>query len=205
MTDFILELDREILLAVNGWNSPVADSIMLFFSNIPIWIPLYVIVAALLFVPRWYGAGSTARLVRERGSAPTWLIGVISLAAVAVCFGCTDQLTHIMKESIGRLRPSHEPLLEPFVRLAEGKGGLYGFPSGHAASSMGFAVITSLIFRKQWYSLLIISWSAVICYSRIYLAKHYLTDVICGALLGIIFAVAIYYLWKYVLLHRRHN
>lgn len=204
MPDSILQLDREILLAVNGWNSPAADMIMMFFSSITVWIPLYVVMAGLMFVPGWYGRRSAANTAYGSGSK-FWVIGLISLAAAGICFGLTDQITHIMKESIQRFRPSHEPLLEPFVRLIDGAGGLYGFPSGHAASSMGFAVITSLIFRKRWYSILIICWSLVVGYSRMYLARHYLSDVLCGILIGIIIAVSVYYLWKYVLLYRHHH
>ena len=51
--EHIIGLDTSLLLAINGWNSPIADKIMLFFSAIPVWIPLYVIVAALMFWPRW--------------------------------------------------------------------------------------------------------------------------------------------------------
>lgn len=197
--DWLLNLDRELLLAVNGWNSPIADKIMLFFSAIPVWIPLYVIVAALMFWPRWQTLRSE--------KIPFWAAGIFCIVAIAICFGFCDQASSFIKESVQRFRPGHEPTLEGLVRLLEGKGGNYGFVSGHAANSFGFATITSLIFRKKPYTAAIFCWAAIVSYSRIYLAKHYPLDVICGAILGVAIAISIYLLLKYLLhryeMHRR--
>lgn len=197
--DWLLNLDRELLLAVNGWNSPIADRIMLFFSAIPVWIPLYIIIAALMFWPRW----QTLRSER----IPVWMTALFCIIAIAVCFGFCDQASSFIKESVQRFRPGHEPALEGLVRLLEGKGGNYGFVSGHAANSFGFATITSLIFRKKPYTAAIFCWASIVSYSRIYLAKHYPLDVICGAILGIAIAISVYMLLKYLLhkyeMHRR--
>ena len=197
--EHIIGLDTSLLLAINGWHSPIADKIMLFFSAIPVWIPLYVIVAALMFWPRWQ------TLKSER--IPVWMTALFCIIAIAICFGFCDQASSFIKESIQRFRPGHEPALEGLVRLLEGKGGNYGFVSGHAANSFGFATITSLIFRKKPYTAAIFCWAAIVSYSRIYLAKHYPLDVICGAILGVAIAISIYLLLKYLLhryeMHRR--
>ena len=197
--DWLLNLDRELLLAVNGWNSPIADKIMLFFSAIPVWIPLYIIIAALMFWPRWQTLRSE--------KIPFWATGIFCIVAIAICFGFCDQASSFIKESVQRFRPGHEPALEGLVRLLEGKGSNYGFVSGHAANSFGFATITSLIFRKKPYTATIFCWAAIVSYSRIYLAKHYPLDVICGAILGIAIAISVYMLLKYLLhkyeMHRR--
>ena len=197
--EHIIGLDTSLLLAINGWHSPIADKIMLFFSAIPVWIPLYVIVAALMFWPRWQ------TLKSER--IPVWMTALFCIIAIAICFGFCDQASSFIKESVQRFRPGHEPALEGLVRLLEGKGGNYGFVSGHAANSFGFATITSLIFRKKPYTAAIFCWAAIVSYSRIYLAKHYPLDVICGAILGVAIAISIYMLLKYLLhryeMHRR--
>ena len=197
--EHIISLDTSLLLAINGWHSPIADKIMLFFSAIPVWIPLYVIVAALMFWPRWQ------TLKSER--IPVWMTALVCIIAIAIGFGFCDQASSFIKESIQRFRPGHEPALEGLVRLLEGKGGNYGFVSGHAANSFGFATITSLIFRKKPYTAAIFCWAAIVSYSRIYLAKHYPLDVICGAILGVAIAISIYLLLKYLLhryeMHRR--
>ncbi|MBO7320609.1 MAG: phosphatase PAP2 family protein [Bacteroidales bacterium] len=186
--EHIIGLDTSLLLAINGWHSPIADKIMLFFSAIPVWIPLYVIVAALMFWPRWQ------TLKSER--IPVWMTALFCIIAIAICFGFCDQASSFIKESVQRFRPGHEPSLEGLVRLLEGKGGSYGFVSGHAANTFGLATLTSLIFRKKWYSIFIFLWAVTISYSRIYLAKHYPLDVICGALLGAAIGLLVYYILK---------
>lgn len=193
----LLELDRSLLVAVNGWHSPAADSVMLFFSGIWHWIPLYVLVVALMFCPRWWSRNPFVQGIRE--VAPMWLIGVVSVAALTVCFGLTDQTTNLIKDTVCRLRPSHEPLLEGIVRMPEGSGGLYGFSSGHAANTIALALLTSAMFRRRWYTVVMFLWSLTICYSRVYLAKHYPGDILAGILLGLLVAYIIFSLWAVVL------
>ena len=61
------------------------------------------------------------------------------------------------------------------------------------------AALTALIFRRGWYSAGILTWAALIGFSRIYLAKHFTTDVVCGALAGVLVAFAVYSLYRWVL------
>lgn len=190
--EWLLDLDTQLLLAINGWHSPVADKVMLFFSDIPVWIPLYVAIAALFFYPKWQSVRSEYTVF--------WFTGLMSVCAAAICFGLCDQVSVFIKESIGRFRPGHQPHLEAFVRLLEGEGSSYGFVSSHAANTFGLATLTSLIFRKKPFAVVIFTWAAVVSYSRVYLAKHYPLDVICGAFLGIALAISVYQVWKYALL-----
>jgi len=193
----LLELDRQILLAINGWHSPLADSIMLFFSGIPNWIPLYIILAALMFSPKWYGPKSYIQQIRP--PVPMWIIGLATLLALGLAFGLTDQISNLIKNTVCRPRPSHEPLLEGLVRTPEGQGGLYGFNSSHAANTMALAFFTAKVFCRRWYSIVIVLWSLIICYSRVYLAKHYLGDILAGLLLGLLIGYVVYCLWVVVL------
>lgn len=193
----LLELDREILLAVNGWHSATADSIMLFFSAAENWIPLYILLAALMFCPRWYGRKSYIHQMSPK--VPIWMVGIVTLLALGLAFGLTDQISNLIKNSVCRLRPSHEPLLEGLVRTPEGLGGLYGFNSSHAANTMALAFFTSLVFCRRWYTITITLWSLIICYSRIYLAKHYLGDILAGILLGLLVGYLVYCLWLVIL------
>ena len=88
------------------------------------------------------------------------------------------------------------PLL---LHLPEGAGGGFGFFSAHASNTFGLAVITALIFRRGWYSTGIVLWASLVSFSRIYLAKHFTTDVLCGALAGILIAMAVYVLYRLAL------
>ena len=70
------------------------------------------------------------------------------------------------------------------------------FPSGHTATA--FAIATVLIFflkNKKWQLPLLLS-AALVGYSRIYLAQHFLMDVIVGAFIGSISGILAFYFIK---------
>lgn len=197
MIDWLVEFDRGVTLGLNAIHTPFLDSVMLFLSAKTVWIPLYAALAVLMFIPKWYGRKSPAFRCGSR--IPIWLTGLIGVLAVLLCFGLTEQITNIVKNIVQRPRPGFDPVLEGLLHLPEGTGGGYGFFSAHASNTFGMAVITALIFRRKWYSACIIVWAALISFSRIYLAKHFTTDVLCGVLAGVIVGIAVWYLYRWVL------
>lgn len=197
MIHWLTGLDNEITLALNAMHTPIADSIMLFLSAKTVWIPLYVLLAVLMFIPKWYGKKSSA--FRYGSHIPLWLTGLIGILAVLLCFGLTEQITNIVKNIVERPRPGNTPILEGILHLPEGAGGGYGFFSAHASNTFGMAMITALIFKRRWYTTGIMVWASMISFSRIYLAKHFTTDVLCGALAGILIGLAVYFLYRWML------
>lgn len=69
-----------------------------------------------------------------------------------------------------------------------------GFPSGHTATAFAIATVLVLMMKKKNLQLLILIAAALIGYSRIYLAQHFLADVIIGALLGTVSGILSFYL-----------
>ena len=67
---------------------------------------------------------------------------------------------------------------------AEAVSGRFGTVSAHAATSVTLAVLACTTIRRRWFTLLMVLCTAAICYSRIYLAKHFPMDLVWGALLG---------------------
>lgn len=197
MIDWLIGLDHRITLGLNALHTPAMDSVMLFLSARMVWIPLYVLLAVLLFIPKWYGRKSAA--FRYGSRIPLWLTGLTGVLAVLICFGLTEQVTNLIKDWVERPRPGNDPLLEGLLHLPEGAGGGFGFFSAHASNTFGLAVITALIFRRGWYSAGIVLWASLVSFSRIYLAKHFTTDVLCGALAGILIAMAVYVLYRLAL------
>ena len=57
------------------------------------------------------------------------------------------------------------------------------FPSGHAASAFALAVV----FASRWKRAAILFWllAAIVAFSRMYLDRHYLSDVVVAAVIGV--------------------
>ena len=172
-----MNLDADILLWINGHNYPWLDEVMWIVSNPKTWIPLYVVLVALL-----------AYRYRD------WRAMIFVLAAFGIAVGLSDYMcSGIIKPLVCRLRPTHEPAIDP-IHLVHGyAGGLYGFCSSHAANSMAVALLFSLLYRKKTATVLLMGWVAVVCYSRMYLGVHYPGDIVAGLFIGALFAVLVYW------------
>lgn len=177
----LINWDRALFLAINAGHRPWLDPVMRFFSNIPVWIPLYALLIFFFFYKR------------------PWRAGLLALACVGLCFALTDHISaSVIKEAVARLRPGHDPLLQDTVRLLEGKGGLYGFVSSHAANTFGLACFCALFYKRKWVGTALFVWAAWVSYSRIYVGKHFPLDVLCGALLGLLVGWGCYALYAYL-------
>ena len=71
------------------------------------------------------------------------------------------------------------------------------FPSGHAFSSFLCAML--LCFYNKKLGFITFPLAFLISLSRIYLCVHYPTDVLAGAVIGIVFAVNMYYLSEFII------
>ena len=198
----LIELDKQLLLAINHWTSPWADVVMHTLSQVAVWFPMYLLVAVALFFPKVYSQRSIAR--RDCSDAKVWLVGLCGFVAVLICYLLTDHVSDIVRNTVCRFRPGHDPEIGSLVRLIDGPGNLYGFFSGHAANTIGFAVLTSLIFRRKAWTIFSITWALLVSYSRMYLGRHYPIDVATGILCGVIFAAAGYWLYKFLMKRLSH-
>jgi undecaprenyl-diphosphatase len=182
MIEFLLNLDRDLLLLINGWNAPWLDSFMVTLTNGLKWSPLFLIVIGMMICKfRWQS--------------------IVMLIFVALVIFLTDRISAgLIKPWIGRLRPSHEPGLEGLLHLVNGyKGGLYSFVSSHAANAFGVATFLWLVLRKniKWIWVMFI-WAAIFSYTRIYLGVHYPFDILGGGVLGTIIGLLVYKIGRVV-------
>jgi len=171
----ILEVDKEILLFLNGFHSPFWDTIMLMVTRKETWIPFFAII--IYFIIKNY-----------RGKA----VLVLFFMALVVLLG--DQFSGLLKENIQRLRPVHQPEIEHLVHNVLRKGGLYGFVSSHAANGFAIFAFSTRIFRNRTYWVLLLFWAVLFSYSRIYSGVHYPLDILGGAVLGWGIGVLLYQL-----------
>ncbi len=200
MLEQLLHIDTEMLLAINGWHAPWADTLMWIISAKATWIPLYVLLIGLLI---W----------RYRKPAPTsvkWLqrvpACVVMIVVIALAVGAADFIASgILKDLVARPRPTRVPELEGVLHLVNGyRSGQYGFVSSHAANTMACALLFSLIWRNKIATCGLMLWVAANCYSRMYLGVHYPTDIIGGLVVGALVSMGAYYLLRAVGMLEKH-
>ena len=175
MIDWLESIDRAIVLTVNGWNSPFLDELCWLLSARWPWIPLYLLLS-------WFSW-------KQFGTKKAILFVLIVLGTLAIA-----DLTsvYLFKENFQRYRPSHHALLTDklhFYALGNGdfyKGGMYGFVSSHATNFFVLTILTGLSLKPRYPKLIwwLIGISIIVCFSRIYLGAHYLSDLIGGAIWG---------------------
>jgi len=68
------------------------------------------------------------------------------------------------------------------------------FPSGHTATAFAIATVMVLLMKDKSWQLLILISAVLVGYSRIYLAQHFLLDVMIGAFVGAASGLASLYL-----------
>lgn len=175
--DQLIAIDQWLLLAINGLNNEYVDPFMKAFSGRFIWVFLYVAIAGVML---WkYG----------------WRRALIFVAAVGIAVGLSDYTcASLIRPYVQRLRPSNlENEISAMVHIVDGyRSGSYGFPSCHACNTFALAVFTSLLVRERAFTVFIMLWAVLQCYSRVYLGVHYPGDIAVGALIGSAFSYGIY-------------
>ncbi len=157
---------QESFLLINSFNSPRTDYLFAYFTYLGdgiIWIPVFVYV--LLYKRDFF---------------------VAVLASLIIC----SLITFLFKRVVfpDELRPLRAlPDLARAVPLMKGKDAyLNSFPSGHTSTAFTLALMLSLIINKKWAAFFFPLVAFFVGYSRVYLAQHYVTDVLAGIVVGLV-------------------
>ena len=158
-------------------------SFMLNVSRFGDW-PEHFVVGLLLLGVAWW---------RENEKWKRIFLAMLIALAVAGLAG------RVIKISTGRARPSVQA--EHMWNGPHLTGAKYhSFPSGHVDASMGFFGVLFLARRRL--GLVCLPIPMLIGFSRLYLGAHYLSDVVCAAVLGVICALLV---WRVVAQRNRKS
>ena len=157
---------KESFLMINGHYSPQADyffNYVTYLGDGLIWIPLFLYV--LIFKRDFF------------------------IAVVAALIICT-LITHFGKRVIfaGEARPLR--LMNEVARavpLMAGRDSYSNsFPSGHTSTAFTFALLLSFFIHRKFAVIVFPLLAFLVGYSRVYLAQHFVTDVLAGMIIGIV-------------------
>jgi undecaprenyl-diphosphatase len=187
LAEFLMQIDKLLLIWIhNDSDSRLLDLIMPVLRNPFTWIPLYLAIAVYVY---------------RKANYSFFLFVFSSLLVFALCDSISAQL---LKPLFQRVRPCYNSELQLYIRNLIQCGGLYSLPSTHAANHFGLAFFwynsISHTTGKKWQWLFI--WAAFIGYAQVYVAKHYPSDIVAGALTGIIIAWPVLLLYKFILLEK---
>ncbi len=166
--------DRELLIWLNALGIEQFDGFWIFVTKIESWIPLYILFFILFM--RYHG----------------WKKGLFLSGVVILTFFITLLFTDITKSFVARLRPSNAAHLSGLIRVLQEPHG-FSFFSGHASSSFAITTFIFLSLRKfsKWIVLAYL-WPLLFMLSRIYVGVHYPSDIVVGAMVGMIIGIVFY-------------
>lgn len=168
----INKIDTQLFLYLNGIHNSFFDSIMYWASDKLFWIPFYLFIVIII--------------IREYRKKSVYVLVTIGLLITL----CDQTASNLIKNTVKRLRPSHEPALQNLIHLSKaGPGGQFGFISSHSANAFGLATFLIFLLPKKynWLKITLLFWAILVAYSRIYNGVHYPSDVIVAMFLGIIY------------------
>jgi undecaprenyl-diphosphatase len=112
--------------------------------------------------------------------------------AMLLALALTGVMGTVIKRTVPRARPSVKSELRWGGPRFSTK--YHAFPSGHVGASTAFFGV--LIFARRRIGLACLPIPILIGFSRMYLGAHYLSDVVCAAVLGILWAAIV---WRFFL------
>jgi len=181
--DFLYSIDQGIFLFLNGTlSNPVGDILWPLITDYDKLLPVRII---LLFVWLWLliKGGRTGR------AAALLLIPLLFIS---------DKLnSEVLKELFDRPRPCHEIAgghIVHGVRLLVNCGPGNSFPSSHAVNNFAVAFLFAFFYPR--FRSVFFGWACLIALSRPFVGVHYPSDILGGALVGIMISYLVVWVWR---------
>lgn len=178
----IIQLDKELLVFLNGLGSPAFDGLWLIITKQAYWTPVFLLM--FYFLQKKIGWKNFGYYI------------LFTAILILVC----DQTTNLVKNHFQRLRPCNVEELKGIIRAVQTRSS-YSFFSGHAANSMANALFGFMILKRYYkHAYLVFLFPLIFAYSRIYLGLHFPGDILTGYVVGMLFGLGCYKLYqKYIL------
>lgn len=130
--------------------------------------------------------------------------------ALLLAFLGSGIIVQILKKSFNEPRPSlyFEQIGFKYLYFVDGIQKMHSasFPSGHSASAFAMCIVIALYFKDKRVSVLCLLLALFAGYSRIYLAHHFLPDMMVGALIGSASGLLTYYfIWQQAGIYTKVN
>ncbi len=178
--DAVLQYDRELFFALNhGMHHPLLNPVMWFITSLGLgWVQVLLVLTATLW-QQW----------RRRSGFSAWRYTFLPALLAFVGSGVSAQA---LKRALPRPRPSNLPeaIVAPDERIFHNS-----FPSGHTATAFALAFWVFMLTRRtryRWWGYAALLLAGLVGLSRIYRGVHYPSDVLAGALMGVLWGAAAY-------------
>ncbi len=178
MIEFINSIDSQIMLFVQEYiRNPVLSAIFVPFTRSGDGGILLMIIGIVL---------TAIKKTRKTG--------IVFLVSLAAGYLINDI---ILKNIFERSRPfTSIEQLETLIRQPVS----FSFPSGHTATTFSCAV--SLLYMNRRYGIFAILYAVLMAFSRVYVGVHYPTDILCGAMVGILTSTLVVFIFRRIWLKR---
>jgi undecaprenyl-diphosphatase len=195
--NFIDKLDEKLFLTLNSNHHAVLDYIMLFASNLLSFIPVFILCA---FISIKYFKQ------QDDGYHPYFNLILLITILVTQYFVCRYLLEDVFKNLYYRDRPCENPDISSVIRLLGRNCNVQNHSLFAFKPCLIFCITSFLFFTiKQGFrgfKLLLVVWSLLVAYSRIYVGAHYPINVLVSGVTGIFmgyFISRFYFYLKYKL------
>lgn len=171
----LVELDRKILLHLQGWRKPLLNRFFLFVT--------------MSGTGRFWIAFSSVLIILTKLKIH-FLVEQPKVTAMLLAPFIAFVLGRVIKNAVKRKRPSIEiPRFQQLIKPPT----CGSFPSNHTSSL--FAFYSGLVLIGHPLASAAGIWAGAVAFSRLYLGVHYFTDVVGGVLVG---AISSYVLLQFI-------